>query len=140
MLDWILGLIEWVANDAGSAVATIFPYALVGLVLLYGAWVVVGYMRVSQIGREEEIQLAGQAARVARAPDGVLEVEPGVPYCDHCALRYPPGAVFCLRCEGDLSVDCTTCGARLRASDEVCARCGTRRGVSSVPALSGGHG
>ena len=138
-MDLIVDLIEWVANDAGTAAATLFPYAVMGLVLLYAAWIVVGYLRVSQVGREEELQLAGRAARVERAPDGVLEVQRGIPFCERCALRYPPGALFCARCEGDLLVDCANCGARLRASDESCLRCGTRQMVSDVKALPGTH-
>ncbi len=139
MLEWIKGLIEWVAQDAGAAAATLFPFALVGIMLLYVAWLVVGYLRVSQVGREEELLLSGRAERVERAPDGVVEVEPGIPYCENCALRYPPGALFCVRCEGELTVGCTNCGARLRPSDEICLRCHTPQRVEGVAALPAGH-
>ena len=142
MGDWINAIksfIEWIAQDAAGSLAGFFPLALVGLLMLYVAWLVIGYLRVSQVGREEELLLAGRAERVPRAPDGVVEVEPGIPYCENCALRYPPGALFCVRCEGELTVGCTTCGARLRPSDDICLRCKTPQRVSEVRALPAGH-
>ena len=132
MIDWIVNLIEWFANDAGEAAATLFPYGMAGLVLLYAAWVVVGYLRVSRVEATEGALIAGRAERVQRAPDGVLEVERGVPFCEHCGLRYPAGALFCARCEGDLVLDCANCGTRIRASDDACLRCGTRQTTAVV--------
>ena len=132
MIEWIVGLIEWAAADAGSVAATIFPFAMAGIVLLWAAWLVIGYIRVSQVDVADGTLVAGHAERVARAPDGVLEVDRGVPFCDHCGLRYPAGALFCARCEADLSLSCANCGARLRASDDVCLRCGTRDTLAGV--------
>ncbi|MFN2483627.1 MAG: zinc ribbon domain-containing protein [Candidatus Limnocylindria bacterium] len=132
MIDWIVGVIEWFASDSAEAFATLFPFGLAGLVLLYAAWVVVGYMRVSRVEVTEGALVAGRAERLPRAPDGVLEVERGVPFCEHCGLRYPPGALFCARCEGDLVLDCANCGKRIRASDEACLRCGTRETTAAV--------
>lgn len=131
-MDQIVYLIEWVANDAGSALATIFPFAVAGLVLLWAAWLVVGYLRVSQVEATDGTLVAGRAHRLTRAPDGVLEVEQGVPFCEHCGLQYPPGALFCVRCEGDLVLDCANCGSRLRASDDVCMHCGTRETLAGT--------
>ena len=139
MLDWIKGFIEWIAEDSASMLAGFFPLALMGLLMLYLAWLVVGYLRVSQVGREEELLAAGRAERVPRAPDGVVEVDPGIPYCENCALRYPPGALFCVRCEGELTLGCTTCGARLRPSDEICLRCGTPQASADARALPAAH-
>ena len=139
MLEAIKNFIEWIANDAGVVAAGLFPLAVVGLLMLYVAWLVIGYLRVSQVGREEELLQAGRAERVPRAPDGAIEVEPGVPYCEHCALRYPAGALFCVRCEGELTVGCTSCGARLRPTDEICLRCGTAQRSATTHALPAGH-
>ncbi len=139
LINWIKGFIEWIAEDAASSLAGYFPLALLGLLMLYAAWIVVGYLRVSQVGREEELLATGRAERVARAPDGVVEVEPGIPYCENCALRYPPGALFCVRCEGELTVGCTNCGARLRPTDDICLRCHTPQTPATTPALQGAH-
>ena len=139
MIDWIKNFIEWIAEDSAGALSGFFPLALMGLLLLYTAWLVIGYLRVSQVGREDELLLAGRAERVARAPDGVVEVEPGVPYCEHCALRYPSGALFCVRCEGELTVGCTSCGARLRPTDDVCLTCHTPQRAAEPRALPAGH-
>ena len=131
-MDQIVYLIEWVANDAGSAAATVFPFAIAGLVMLWAAWLVVGYLRVSRVDVADGSMVMGRAERIPRAPDGVLEVERGVPFCEHCGLRYPGGALFCVRCEADLVLDCANCGARIRATDETCLRCGTRDTLASV--------
>src|SRR6266566_627079 len=45
-------LIEWVANDLGHTAATLLPYGLLGLTGLYFLWLVLGYLRVSQVGIE----------------------------------------------------------------------------------------
>lgn len=139
MLDWIKNLIEWIAQDSATALAGFAPLAMLGLLMLYVAWLVIGYLRVSQVGREDELLLAGRAERVPRAPDGVVEVDPGVPYCEHCALRYPAGALFCVRCEGELTVGCTSCGARLRPTDELCLRCHTPQHAAEPRALPAAH-
>ncbi len=119
----IKGFIEWIGHDSGSAVATIFPYLLLGLVALYLLWLVVGYLRVSQVGVAAEatsrpaVPLTAVAAGTGRPR--------GVPYCPTDELAFPAGARVCPRCEGDLSVDCANCGTTIQASDESCYRCGT---------------
>ncbi len=122
--------IEWIGNDSGSTLATIFPYILLGLVGLYVLWLVVGYLRVSQVG----IEAAGTtqpAVRLQRAPDGVFEPPRGVPYCANDALQFPAEARFCPVCESDLLVDCANCGTTIRAADESCYRCGTRTPITA---------
>ncbi len=121
--------IEWIGNDSGTTLATIFPYLLLGLAGLYVLWLIVGYLRVSQVG----IQAPGgeHAVQLQRAPDGVLEAPRGVPYCPTDGLQFPAGARFCPVCESDLMVDCANCGTTIRAADESCYRCGTRRAVSA---------
>ena len=137
-MDLIVQLIEWVANDATASMAALFPYLLVAVLLGWAALLVVGYLRVSQVDVAATGGIAGRATRLTRAPDGVVEAPPGVPFCDHCALQYPAGALFCVRCEGDLVLDCENCGARIRAADESCPRCGLVQ-ATSVPALPGAH-
>ncbi len=46
----IKGFIEWIGHDLGSATATVFPYLLFGLVGLYVLYLLIGYLRVSQVG------------------------------------------------------------------------------------------
>jgi Double zinc ribbon len=115
-------LIEWVANDLGHTAATLLPFGLLGLTGLYFLWLVLGYLRVSQVGIETA---QAPALRLPRAPDGAIEAPRGVPYCPVDSLRYPPGARICTACESDLLVSCANCGATIRAADESCYRCGT---------------
>jgi len=120
----IKGFIEWIGHDSGSAIATIFPYLLLGLVALYLLWLVVGYLRVSQVGVAAEA--TSRPAVPLTAVAGGTGHPRGVPYCPTDELAFPAGARFCPRCEGDLSVDCANCGTTIQASDESCYRCGTR--------------
>ena len=137
MLDAIREFIEWLSSDIINVVATLFPYLLVGLVGLYVLWLVVGYLRVSQVGLHEG-HAPQSAVALPAAPEGeALAAAPrGVPYCATDGLQYPAGARFCTRCERDLSIDCSSCGATVSASEASCYRCGTPTGVAE-PALPG---
>jgi Double zinc ribbon len=123
----IKGFIEWIGHDSGSAVATIFPYLLVGLVGLYVLWLVVGYLRVSQVGAAPEGHAAPSAVPLPAAADGAMARPRGVPYCPVDHLQFPADAQFCPRCEGDLSIDCPNCGTTIQAADESCFHCGTHQ-------------
>ncbi len=126
MIDAIHDLIEWVADDSAGAVATAVPYLLLALSALYVAWLVIGYLRVSQVGIETESAVQ-PVMRLPKAPDGAIEAPRGVPYCPVDGLQYPPGARFCTQDESDLALGCANCGATIRAADESCYRCGTRQ-------------
>jgi len=128
MVEVIRGFIEWVATDVGQFGATIFPFAMLGLIGLYLLWVVIGYLRVSQVGIEAQAATL-TAIPLPRAPDGAVEAPRGAIYCPNDGLRYPPGARFCTQCEADLAVSCANCGATIRAADESCYRCGTHATV-----------
>lgn len=117
--------IEWFADDVAGFAATMLPYALVGLAALYILWLLIGYLRVSQVGIQAEAAVQ-TALPLPRAPDGAIDVPRGVPYCPVDGLRYPAGARFCTQCEADLALSCANCGATIRAADESCYRCGTR--------------
>jgi hypothetical protein len=139
-MEQIRDAIEWLASDSFGAIATVFPYILVGLAGLYLLWLLIGYLRVSQVGLGEG-HGTGQAVALP-GPSGDADATPtlpeaprGVPYCAFDGLQYPLGARFCERCERDLMLDCTNCGATLTAGDASCYRCGTRTGA--VDALSG---
>jgi hypothetical protein len=121
----IKAVIEWLATDSATTLVTIFPYLLLGLVGLYLLWLVLGYLRVSQVGVEPQPGSGEAAIPLQAAPDGVVEAPPGVPYCPTDHLQYPAGARFCTRCEGDLLVTCAQCGATVSAADERCYRCGS---------------
>ncbi|HEX2140653.1 MAG TPA: zinc ribbon domain-containing protein [Candidatus Limnocylindria bacterium] len=132
-MDAIRDAIEWIADDSPGFVAGALPYLLLGLAVLYVLWVIVGYLRVSQVGLETETA-AQPVTRLPRAPDGVIEAPRGVPYCPVDGLQYPAGARFCTQCESDLALSCANCGATIRAADESCYRCGTRA-TTAVPEL-----
>lgn len=133
-MEAIRDLIEWIANDSGSAVATVTPYFLLGLAGLYVLWLIVGYLRVSQVAIRE----SAPAGTVLSLPEGEDEdqVPRGVPYCRFDRLQYPPGARFCTVCERDLTIECSNCGATLPASDASCYRCGTPTMPAEQPLLT----
>lgn len=124
-MEAIRDLIEWIADDSAGFVATLLPWGLLGLAALYLAWLVIGYLRVSQVGINAD-SVVQPTLRLPRAPDGAIEAPRGTPYCPVDGLQYPPGARFCTHCEADLAVSCANCGATIRAADESCYRCGTR--------------
>ena len=146
-MEWIRELIEWVGNDGGTTAATLFPFALLGLSGLYVLWLIVGYLRVSQVGINEAPPAAPVLSLPERAKDeaavegeAAAEAAPaaprGVPYCPVDRLAYPPGARFCTVCERDLTIECKTCGATVQASETSCYRCGTPTGTPAEPLLA----
>jgi hypothetical protein len=133
MLQTIRDIIEWLSGPVVTFVAGLVPFLLLGLAALYLLWLVVGYLRVSQVGISAEADVR-PVAPLPKVRDGVAEVPRGVPYCPVDGLEYPPGARFCTQCEGDLSVACANCGTSIRAAAESCYRCGTRA-TMALPAL-----
>lgn len=129
------GIIEALSRDWGDRMAVLFPLLLFGLVGLYVLWLVLGYLRVSQVRVEEEAHTVPPALPLPKADDGTPQVEAGLPYCAADGLQYPAGARFCTVCERDLVLECTRCGATLAASETACYRCGTRTAVAGVPLL-----
>ncbi len=127
----IKAFIEWIGHDSGSAIATIFPYLLVGLVALYLLWLVVGYLRVSQVGVSAEASSASPALPLPAPAEGPATWPRGVPYCPTDRLAFSAGARVCPRCEGDLSVDCANCGTTILAADDSCYHCGARQTLAS---------
>ncbi|MGH2383558.1 MAG: double zinc ribbon domain-containing protein [Candidatus Limnocylindria bacterium] len=135
-MDLIRDFADWLSTDWGNRLGFFFPLVLLGLLGLYVLWLVVGYLRVSQIGIGEK--QAEQPVVALPSSDGTSSSERprGVPYCAFDQLQYPVGARFCTRCERDLALDCTNCGATLSAGDASCYRCGTRTGVADAALLS----
>ena len=132
-MELIRDIIEWIASDSATTVITLGPFLLVGLVGLWVLWLVVGYLRVSQVGLAD----TKPVRQVIELPSGTdaPEAPPrGVPYCAADGLQYPAGARFCTRCERDLLYECTNCGATLRAADASCYRCGTRTAAAETQA------
>jgi len=115
------GLIESLATGWGERLTIIVPLALVGLLGLYVAWLLIGYLRASQAGIEADA-IVGEAF----APDAGTSstVTTGTPYCPVDGLVHPGGAVYCVRCEADLARDCRVCGTAIRAADALCFQCG----------------
>jgi hypothetical protein len=136
MIDAIVDFIEWVADDSAQVLATATPYLLLALSALYVAWLVIGYLRVSQVSIQTESAVQ-PTLRLPRAPDGAIEAPRGVPYCPVDGLQYPPGARFCTQDETELALSCANCGATIRAADESCYRCGTRA-TMALPAAEEG--
>jgi Double zinc ribbon len=131
-MDLIRDVADWIASGWGDRLGIFFPLLLVGLLGLYLLWLVVGYLRVSQVGIADR----ATSQPVVALPSGAEDVPRGVPYCAHDQLQFPLGARFCTSCERDLSLDCTNCGATLSAGDASCYRCGTRTGVGDTALLS----
>ena len=131
-MDLITNLIEWVANDSGTALATLFPYMLLGLAGLYVLWLVLGWLRVSQVAIQRDGPGTQAVVMLPQAPDGVTAAPRGVPYCPADGLQYPPGARFCVQDESELLLACANCGTTIRAAAESCYRCGTRATTASV--------
>jgi double zinc ribbon protein len=123
-MDLIRHAIDFIATGLGGFAATLAPYGFMGLVGLYLLWLVIGYLRVSQVGIQAESATL-PAVQLPRAQDGAITVPRGVPYCPNDGLRYPAGARFCTQCEADLLASCANCGATIRAADNSCYRCGT---------------
>lgn len=130
-MDLIRQAIEYFATSMGGLVATLLPYGFIGLVGLYLLWLVIGYLRVSQVGIRAEAA-ALPALRLPRAADGAVDAPRGAPYCPNDGLRYPAGARYCTECEADLAVLCANCGATIRAADESCYRCGTHATLATA--------
>ena len=122
-MDAIRHAIEWISTGVGGLAATLFPFAIAGLIGLYLLWLVIGYLRVSQVGIASA---NAPALLLPRAPDGAIEAPRGVPYCPIDGLQYPAGARFCRADESDLMVSCANCATIIRAADESCYHCGTR--------------
>jgi hypothetical protein len=132
VLESIKDFVEFLAEDLAQIGATLAPFALLGLLGLYVLWLVIGYLRVSQVGLSE-----GRAPRqVLELPSSggatAAEAPRGVPYCSFDALMFPLGATFCTVCERDLLLECVNCGATLAASDASCYRCGTATGAAET--------
>ena len=130
-MELIGDIIDFIATGLGGLTATLTPYAFIGLVGLYLLWVVIGYLRVSQVGVQAEATTL-PTLQLPRAADGAIDVPRGVAYCPNDGLQYPGHARFCTKCEADLLVSCANCGATIRAADESCYRCGTHATLASA--------
>jgi hypothetical protein len=130
-MELIRQIIEYAANNVGGLLATLAPYGFIGLLGLYLLWLLIGYLRVSQVGIQAQAATL-PALPLPRAADGAIEAPRGAPYCPNDGLRYPAGARFCTQCEADLLVSCANCGATIRAADESCYRCGTHATLATA--------
>ncbi len=142
-MDFLRDVTNWIAADSLNFLAGIFPLLMLGLLGLYLLWLVIGYLRVSQVGMHEGREARHVVALPPTAPAGepngtdltvaeapALETTAGTPYCPVDRLGYPLGATFCAKCERDLVLDCTNCGATLSATSASCYRCGTPTGIA----------
>jgi hypothetical protein len=131
-MEAIRDFIEWISTDTINAVATIFPYVVIGLIGLYGLWLLIGYLRVSQVGIGDHVAGPVVALPPPAEHDQPVAPPPGIPYCATDGLQYPVGARFCTRCERDLVLACAGCGATVSAADASCYRCGTPTGAAET--------
>ncbi len=142
-MDFLRDVTNWIAADSLNFLAGIFPLLMLGLLGLYLLWLIIGYLRVSQVGlhdgREARQVVALPPSAAAGEPTGTdlavaeapaLETTAGAPYCPVDRLGYPLGATFCTKCERDLVIDCANCGATLSAASASCYRCGTPTGIA----------
>jgi len=118
---------DFITTGWGDRLGIGFPLLATGLVGLYLLWLVVGYLRVSQVGIAER-RSGAEAVPLLLSADGEPSAR-GVPYCAFDGIQYPAGARFCTRCERDLTLDCVNCKATLAAGEAVCFRCGTSTGA-----------
>lgn len=132
-MELIRDIADWVATGWGDRLGLFFPLAVVGLIGLYVLWLVIGYLRVSQVGLHDG-GAPQQLVALPSAGEGI-EHPRGVPYCAFDGLQYPAGARFCTSCERDLMLECVNCGATLSAGDASCYRCGTSTGAADVALL-----
>jgi hypothetical protein len=130
-MELIHQVAEFLATGVGGLLATLAPYGFIGLLGLYLLWLVVGYLRVSQVGIDAESATL-PALQLPRSQDGAIQAPRGVPYCPNDGLRYPAGARFCTQCEADLLASCANCGATIRAADDSCYRCGTHATLATA--------
>jgi hypothetical protein len=130
-MDLIRHAIDFIATGLVGFAATLAPYGFMGLIGLYLLWLVIGYLRVSQVGIQAESATL-PAVQLPRTHDGAIEAPRGVAYCPVDGLRYPAGARFCTQCEADLLASCANCGAVIRAADESCYRCGTHATLATA--------
>ncbi len=133
MLESIKDFVEFLAEDLAQIGATLAPYALLGLLGLYVLWLVIGYLRVSQIGLGDSQAPRKVLELQSSSGTAATELPQGVAYCSFDQLQYPLGATFCTACERDLLLDCANCGATLAASNASCYRCGTPTGAAGTP-------
>ncbi|MGH2358008.1 MAG: double zinc ribbon domain-containing protein [Candidatus Limnocylindria bacterium] len=131
-MELIRDIIEWLSAGWGDRLGLIFPILLVGVLALYVVWLLLGYLRVSQIGLHDGHGAAEGTFELARSAEGLVEAPRGVPYCAVDGIQYPASARFCTVCERDLSRDCVNCGATLRAAEASCYRCGVRTGAADA--------
>jgi hypothetical protein len=130
-MDVIRDFADWLTTGWGDRLGVLFPLAVTGLLGLYLLWLLIGYLRVSQVGvRERQASHPVVALPAATEPNALPAAPRGVPYCAADGLQYPIGARFCAQCERDLVLECVTCGATLAAGDASCYRCGTRTGAA----------
>lgn len=118
------GLIESLATGWAERLTILVPLALVGALGLFVAWLLIGYLRASNVGIEAEA-VGGEVVPPEAA--GTVALPAGAPYCPVDGLVHPPGAAYCVRCEADLARDCQTCGTRVGAGDALCFNCGARQ-------------
>jgi hypothetical protein len=124
-------IIEWIGHNSGYLLAFGYPYLAAALAVAYVLWLVLGYLRVSQVGLPVVDESAGPVLPLPAAAEGSMARPRGVPYCPTDRLQFPVEARYCPRCEGDLLVDCSNCGTTIRAADESCYRCGTRHPLAA---------
>ena len=132
-MDLIRDFTDWLATGWGDRLGVLFPLAIAGLLGLYVLWLVIGYLRVSQVGVRE--RAATDPVLALPATEEASGWPRGVPYCAWDKLAFPAGARFCTTCERDLTLECANCGATLSASDASCYRCGTPVGTADTPLL-----
>jgi hypothetical protein len=131
-MELIRDVTEFISAEGAEIGATLFPFAALGLLGLYILWLVIGYLRVSQVGLADN---ATAEPVLALTSTDESSRPRGVPYCAFDGLQYPFGARYCTSCERDLLLDCVNDGATLFAGDASCYRCGTRTGAAEPAAL-----
>ena len=117
-MDLIRDALDWIATNFGELLANLWPYMMLGLLGLYLLWLVIGYLRVSQVGIADRPPAPAVALP---GPSDTGDRPRGVPYCPVDNLQFPAGARFCTTC-------CSTAPTAARPS-----RAATSRATGAEP-------
>jgi hypothetical protein len=130
LLDLLAKIIipDW--NDVIGWLPTLMVIGVLGpiltLLFFYWAWV---YMHNE---RPRIRYVEPEPVQAERNADGYFIVAANVPYCPRDGLIYPPQAVDCDVCRGELVVRCPVDETVRPAREEICRACGTRYVLGAV--------
>jgi hypothetical protein len=126
-----------VSPDWGTVIAVLPILGIIGLLGPVLTLLALAWFRYMLIRKRGHVRLAEVVVRAAeRDATGAPIVPASVPYCPRDALLYGPRETRCRSCHEGLLVRCPVDGTVRVATRQVCASCGTRYVLGSLPALT----